>query len=295
MPGRVREFNAIQAAGIAAALGIPMPGCIRLGPADHCHGQHAARATSCSSQPARAGRHARSPAVAVSRPTLPAPILLRDAGRTLQAAHCTSYIFACPERIDSLNCGLVKFNAASSARLVIRRTLHQLRCGRGKLAVQHHQPFAGLIPGHAQQIGLSGIQILRVPRVGDPHRLALAQHAREPVDLAQQILQPLRVVGLGKQKLLLPAAVVARGHRHRLAVARLEELQAVPGPPSCAPRCRRRSPRRAAPSLAQSRQRSASPRRQSWRADCARRRRPGGSRRAQCRCPRPRSMWWKGH
>lgn len=26
MPGRVREFNAIQAAGIAAALGMPMPG-----------------------------------------------------------------------------------------------------------------------------------------------------------------------------------------------------------------------------------------------------------------------------
>jgi hypothetical protein len=26
MPGRVREFNAIQAAGIAAALGIAMPG-----------------------------------------------------------------------------------------------------------------------------------------------------------------------------------------------------------------------------------------------------------------------------
>jgi len=26
MPGRVREFNAIQAAGIAAALGIPIPG-----------------------------------------------------------------------------------------------------------------------------------------------------------------------------------------------------------------------------------------------------------------------------
>ena len=26
MPGRVREFNAIQAAGIASALGIPMPG-----------------------------------------------------------------------------------------------------------------------------------------------------------------------------------------------------------------------------------------------------------------------------
>jgi len=26
MPGRVREFNAISAAGIAAALGIPMPG-----------------------------------------------------------------------------------------------------------------------------------------------------------------------------------------------------------------------------------------------------------------------------
>lgn len=26
MPGRVREFNAIQAAGIAASLGIPMPG-----------------------------------------------------------------------------------------------------------------------------------------------------------------------------------------------------------------------------------------------------------------------------
>ena len=26
MPGRVREFNAIQAAGIAAALGIPLPG-----------------------------------------------------------------------------------------------------------------------------------------------------------------------------------------------------------------------------------------------------------------------------
>jgi TM2 domain-containing membrane protein YozV len=26
MPGRVREFNAVQAAGIAAALGIPVPG-----------------------------------------------------------------------------------------------------------------------------------------------------------------------------------------------------------------------------------------------------------------------------
>jgi TM2 domain-containing membrane protein YozV len=28
MPGRVREFNAIQAAGIAAALGIPTPGYV---------------------------------------------------------------------------------------------------------------------------------------------------------------------------------------------------------------------------------------------------------------------------
>jgi TM2 domain-containing membrane protein YozV len=29
MPGRVREFNAIQAAGIAAALGIPTPGYVQ--------------------------------------------------------------------------------------------------------------------------------------------------------------------------------------------------------------------------------------------------------------------------
>jgi hypothetical protein len=39
MPGRVREFNAIQAAGIAAALG---HSDARMGPADQCHREYAA-------------------------------------------------------------------------------------------------------------------------------------------------------------------------------------------------------------------------------------------------------------
>ena len=43
MPGRVREFNAIQAAGISAALGIPMP--------TFGHPLHAAALASVAAQP----------------------------------------------------------------------------------------------------------------------------------------------------------------------------------------------------------------------------------------------------
>jgi len=61
MPGRVREFNAIQAAGIAATLGIAMPGwgqplnmAVTLPPAStlaacpHCHQTHPPAARFCS-------------------------------------------------------------------------------------------------------------------------------------------------------------------------------------------------------------------------------------------------------
>ncbi len=167
------------------------------------------------------------------------------------------YIFAWPERIDSLNCGLVKFSAASSAAWYSAARAISSGVAAANSPSSTSNPSPASSAGHAQQICLGRVQILRVARVGDPHRLALAQHAGEPVDLAQQVVKPLRVVGLGKQKLLLPAAVVARGHRNRLAVARLQKLKLAHSRPSCAPRCRRRSLRRAAPSPAQSRQRSA--------------------------------------
>ena len=86
--------------------------------------------------------------------------------------------------MDSLNFGLVKSSAASSIGLVLGGAGHQRGRGRGKLAVEHHQSLAGLVAGHAQQIRFGRVQVLRVARVGDPDRLALAQHAGEPVDLA---------------------------------------------------------------------------------------------------------------
>ena len=55
--------------------------------------------------------------------------------------------------------------------------------------------------------------------------LGIAENSGEPVDLAQQVAQALLVVGLGEDELLLPAAVVARGDGHGLAVAGLHELQ----------------------------------------------------------------------
>jgi TM2 domain-containing membrane protein YozV len=61
MPGRVREFNAIQAAGIAAALGIPAAG---VGPAAECDGEHAADRI----RRAPPSRERRSPAGGASRP-----------------------------------------------------------------------------------------------------------------------------------------------------------------------------------------------------------------------------------
>ena len=91
--------------------------------------------------------------------------------------------------------------------------------------VEHHQSFAGFVAGHAQQVGLGGVQILRVARVGDPDRLAFAEHSGEPIDLAQQVAQALVVVGLSKDELLLPAAVVARGDGNGLAVAGLHKLE----------------------------------------------------------------------
>ena len=70
-----------------------------------------------------------------------------------------------------------------------------------------------------------GVQVLGVARIGDPHRLAVAQNAGEPVDLAEQIAEAFRVVGLGEEELLLPAAVEARGDGYGLAIAGLEEFE----------------------------------------------------------------------
>ncbi len=136
-----------------------------------------------------------------------------------------SYILAWPERMDSLNCGLVKLSAASKAAWILGCARHQLRRGDGKFAIKDEQSFAGFMAGHAQQIGFSRVQILRVARIGDPHGLVVSQHAGEPVDLGEQVVQALLVVGLGEEKLLLPAAVEARGHGHRLAIAGLEKFE----------------------------------------------------------------------
>ena len=180
MPGRVREFNAIQAAGIAAALGIAVPGW---GQPANVNGEHAARAAV-----ARPGTRSR-PARAASRPTRRArgsapgasalASLRRQSCAVMQSLHIR---VPGAHRLVELRLGEVQrgFRAAwySAARAI------SCGRGRGKLAVQHHQPLARLIPRHAQQVGLGRVQILRVARVGNPHRLALAQHAGEPVDLA---------------------------------------------------------------------------------------------------------------
>ncbi len=57
MPGRVREFNAIQAAAIAASLGIPVPGWGQAGErGDKCTGEYAA-GRRCASAASDAGAH----------------------------------------------------------------------------------------------------------------------------------------------------------------------------------------------------------------------------------------------
>ncbi len=61
--------------------------------------------------------------------------------------------------------------------LVVGGAGHERGSGRGKFAVELHQALAGFIAGHAQQISFSRVQVLRVARIGDPHRLARAQHA----------------------------------------------------------------------------------------------------------------------
>jgi TM2 domain-containing membrane protein YozV len=75
MPGRVREFNAIQAAGIAAALGIPMP----------LWSQPVAAYTPDAAQPFPAQPFAAQPAAAQPNPNQPA---ITDVGTLIACPKC---------------------------------------------------------------------------------------------------------------------------------------------------------------------------------------------------------------
>src|SRR3984957_7575039 len=103
----------------------------------------------------------------------------------------------------------------------------QRRCRGRKVffLAQNHQPIRGQSRRGAHELLLGRVQVLRVSRVSDPYRPRVAQHTREPEDLAQQKLFPAFLIGIGEEELLLPAAVIARGYRNRLAIAALEQLQ----------------------------------------------------------------------
>ena len=92
--------------------------------------------------------------------------------------------------------GLGEVEGGFEHGLVIGGAGHERGRGRGKFAVEGHEPLARFVAGHAQQVGLGGVEVLRVARIGDPNRLACSQHTRQPVDLAQQVLQALGIVGL---------------------------------------------------------------------------------------------------
>ena len=69
------------------------------------------------------------------------------------------------------------------------------------------------------------VEVLGVLGSADPHGLAVAQNAGEPVDLAEQIAEAFLVICFSEEKLLLPAAVEAGGDGNGLAIARLEEFE----------------------------------------------------------------------
>ena len=147
-------------------------------------------------------------------------------------------------RFVELRLGKVEGSFESGAEL--RFAFHQLRGWRGKLSIQEQEPFAGFVAGHPQQIALGRIQVLRIARIGDPDGLTVAQDTREPIHLGQKIREPFLVIGFGKQKLLLPAAVEARRYWDRLAIAGFEKFE-LAQIDRLEWRCRRRTRRKAAP------------------------------------------------
>ena len=60
---------------------------------------------------------------------------------------------------------------------VLCRARHQRRRRGGILTIQRHQPLAGFVPGHPEQVCFRGVEVLRIAWVADPHRLARAEHA----------------------------------------------------------------------------------------------------------------------
>jgi hypothetical protein len=141
-------------------------------------------------------------------------------GSGLTALHIC---LAAAHRLVELRLGEVECGFQSC--LIFRCACQQGWCGAGQLALENHQALTGFVAGHAQQIRLARVEILCIARIPNPDRLAFAQHPGEPIHFAQQIFQSLGIGGLGKEKPLLPAAVIARGYGDGLAVARFDEFQ----------------------------------------------------------------------
>ena len=97
--------------------------------------------------------------------------------------------------------------------------------GPAAVAAQFHQVFARQLGGCGFQGLDAGVQVLRVARVGDPHRHVRAQHAALPENFRCQEVGTLLFVGVVEDEALLLDRVVAGRHRHRLAVAALHQFE----------------------------------------------------------------------
>ena len=91
--------------------------------------------------------------------------------------------------------------------------------------IQGKPSFACELPPNLLQVLDGTVEILSVVRICDPTRLALAKTCARPENLGAHEFLALAIVGLAEDEPLLAEAVIARAHRHRLAIAALEEFE----------------------------------------------------------------------
>ena len=116
-------------------------------------------------------------------------VLCSSTIRAVLASPCVPYILVRPARISSLKVGLmdrkrmrqlcpVRLRGAPSALPSARRT---------RIRSQPQQTLSQQRPHRSAQLVFGGVQILRVARVQQPHRLASAQHPGQPVEFRREV------------------------------------------------------------------------------------------------------------
>ena len=137
------------------------------------------------------------------------------------------YIFVWPARMSSLKLGLMNFRAVLHLSLEALALLLELRGRRRPVTTtaQREQPLARKRARSLRQLFRRRVQILRIARIGDPHRRPAAEHAAQPVNLAREEVRPLLLRRVVEDEAILFRRVVPRRDRNRLPVARLHQLE----------------------------------------------------------------------